>query len=90
MQEVEPKYQYDHQCSKAFWQTIHEVKNEGGYEAHQIVTVMVVMECGKDEAIALIKEAEKHDSPDWSEWSWIQFHDFFYEVKEMMTEELCD
>lgn len=72
---------YERQCRVKFHELVTGLEHEGGYSKSQIGTVMVVMECDKDEAIKLLKASEDYYYPDWSQWTWLEFRDLFQEVK---------
>jgi hypothetical protein len=76
--------EYDNKCRQKYYETLEGLVQESGYSRSQIATVMVVMDCDKEEAMRLLKKTEKYETPDWSEWTWEEFRSLFMEVKKLI------
>jgi hypothetical protein len=67
--------EYDIQCRRKFYELLETHERQSGYSPSQLLSVMIVMECGKEKAMRLIDEHAY--GVDWSEATWEELRDYF-------------
>ena len=73
--------EYENKCRVRYYEVAEGITPKGGYSRSQLGTVMVILGCDVDGAVEVLQKTETaHEEPDWSEWSWTEFRDYFQEV----------
>lgn len=70
---------YDTDCRNKYHELLKTTPRIPEYSPSQLVSVMVVMECGTDEATKLLDK--EWGGLDWSEATWEETHEYFVSVK---------
>ena len=73
---------YDTDCRNKYHELLKTTPRIPNYSPSQLVSVMVVMECGTDEAMKLI-DKDTYSDLDWSEATWEETHEHFLAVGDL-------
>jgi hypothetical protein len=71
---------YDTDCRNKYHELLKTTPRIPNYSPSQLVSVMVVMECGTDEAMKLI-DKDTYSDLDWSEATWEETYEHFVCVR---------